>query len=76
MLQMLILLAFAKLQDIVYAENSRAWQWALAYGIVVFLFGIFSSSLVGALFGGVILGLYSWGYFALLRQVVDVWYCG
>ena len=32
----LILLIFGKLQD-TFQETSRTWQWALAYGLVIFL---------------------------------------
>lgn len=39
LLHMLILLAFAKMQD--FAEDSCAWQWALAFAVVTFLFGLF-----------------------------------
>ena len=39
LLHMLILLAFAKMQD--FAEDSYAWQWALAFAVVTFLFGLF-----------------------------------
>ena len=30
----LILLIFGKLQD-TFQETSRAWQWALAYGVII-----------------------------------------
>ena len=66
---MLILLAFAKMQD--FAEDSYAWQWALAFAVVTFLFGLFGGPLIAAAISTVIWGLYSWGYFALLRRLVD-----
>jgi len=66
---MLILLAFAKMQD--FAEDSYAWQWALAFAVVTFLFGLFGGPLIAAAISAVIWGLYSWGYFALLRQMAD-----
>ncbi|OFN59776.1 hypothetical protein [Eikenella sp. HMSC061C02] len=69
LLHMLILLAFAKMQD--FAEDSYAWQWALAFAVVTFLFGLFGGPLIAAAISTVIWGLYSWGYFALLRQMAD-----
>ncbi|MBH5329276.1 hypothetical protein H9Q10_06285 [Eikenella sp. S3360] len=69
LLQMLILLAFAKLQD--FVEESYAWQWALAFAGVTFLLSLFGGSLIAAALSAVIWGLYSWGYFALLRRLAD-----
>lgn len=46
LLHMLILLAFAKMQD--FAEDSYAWQWALAFAVVTFLFGLFGGPLIAA----------------------------
>ena len=72
LLQMLILLAMAKLQEHVYEESSRAWQWAAAYAAVVVVLSLLAGgSLVGTLIGAALWGLYAWGYFALLRQVTD-----
>lgn len=72
MLDMLILLLFGKMQDHVYQENSRAWQWALAYAGCLLVTGLFGSgSLVGVLVGSVLMGLYAWLYFALLRWATD-----
>lgn len=72
LLQMLILLAMAKLQEHVYEESSRAWQWAAAYAAVVAVLSLLAgSSLAGTLIGAALWGLYAWGYFALLRQVTD-----
>ncbi len=65
----LILLIFGKLQD-TFQENSRTWQWALAYGVIAFLLGG-GTSLLGMIIGGVITGLYAWGYFKLLRNLAD-----
>ena len=70
MLGVLILMAMGKLQDVVYQENSRAWQWALAYALYILAWGI-GGGLVSALVGSAVAGLYAWGYFALLRQVTD-----
>lgn len=72
LLQLLILLAMAKLQEHVYEESSRAWQWAAAYAAVVAVLSLLAGgSLVGTLIGAALWGLYAWGYFALLRQVTD-----
>ena len=65
----LILLIFGKLQD-TFQETSRTWQWALAYGVIVFLLSG-GASLLGMIIGGVITGLYAWGYFKLLRNLAD-----
>ena len=69
MLDALILLIFGKLQD-TFQETSRTWQWALAYGVIAFLLGG-GTSLLGMIIGGVITGLYAWGYFKLLRNLAD-----
>ena len=65
----LILLIFGKLQD-TFQETSRTWQWALAYGVIAFLLSG-GASLLGMIIGGVITGLYAWGYFKLLRNLAD-----
>ena len=65
----LILLIFGKLQD-TFQETSRTWQWALAYGVIMFLLSG-GASLLGMIIGGVITGLYAWGYFKLLRNLAD-----
>ena len=69
MFDALILLIFGKLQD-TFQETSRTWQWALAYGVIAFLLGG-GTSLLGMIIGGVITGLYAWGYFELLRNLAD-----
>ena len=69
LLHLLILLTFAKLQD--SAENSSAWQWALGFAGVTFLFVFFDGDLMAAAITAAFWGLYSWGYFALLRQMAD-----
>ena len=63
-------MGMGKLQDVVYQENSSAWQWALAYALYILVRGI-GDGLVPVLIGSAIVGLYAWGYFALLRQVTD-----
>ena len=69
LLHLLILLTFAKLQD--SAENSSAWQWALSFAGVTFLFVFFNGDLMSAAITAAFWGLYSWAYFALLRRLVD-----
>ena len=65
----LILLIFGKLQD-TFQETSRTWQWALTYGVIVFLLSV-GASLPAMIAAGVIMGLYAWGYFKLLRNLAD-----
>ena len=69
MLDALILLIFGKLQD-TFQETSRTWQWALTYGVIVFLLSV-GASLPAMIAAGVIMGLYAWGYFKLLRNLAD-----
>ena len=69
MLDVLILLIFGKLQD-TFQETSRTWQWALTYGVIVFLLSV-GASLPAMIAAGVIMGLYGWGYFKLLRNLAD-----
>ena len=69
MLDALILLIFGKLQD-TFQETSRTWQWALTYGVIVFLLSV-GASLPAMIAAGVIMGLYAWGYFKLLRHLAD-----
>lgn len=74
MLQVLLLLLLAKLQDHV-CEGWPAWRWALLFAALTFLFGI-KSGAGAALMGAAVSGLYAWGYFALLRRVsesVAIW---
>ena len=65
----LILLIFGKLQD-TFQETSRTWQWALAYGLVLFLLSG-GAPLLALIIGSAIVGLYAWGYFGLLRNLAD-----
>lgn len=69
MLDALILLIFGKLQD-TFQETSRTWQWELTYGVIVFLLSV-GASLPAMIAAGVIMGLYAWGYFKLLRNLAD-----
>ena len=57
MLDALILLIFGKLQD-TFQETSRTWQWALTYGVIVFLLSV-GASLPAMIAAGVIMGLYA-----------------
>ena len=66
MLDVLILLIFGKLQD-TFQETSRTWQWALTYGVIVFLLSV-GASLPAMIAAGVIMGLYAWGYFQAAAQ--------
>ena len=71
MLGVLMLLLLGKLQDVVWTANSRAWYWACAYAAINLLFVLDSLSGAGILVGGMVLFLYAWGYFALLRRLSD-----
>ena len=78
MLDLLLLLLFAKMQDHVY-EEAPAWKWALACSVVIVgkswilkSAGIGAeTTLVAVVMVLVMLFFYAWGYFALLRQVGD-----
>ena len=69
MLDALILLIFGRLQD-TFQETLRTWQWALTYGVIVYLLSV-GASLPATSAAGVIMGLYAWGYFKLLRNLAD-----
>lgn len=73
MLDVLTLLVFGKLQEHVYEETSRAWQWALAYTLFVLSGQLFggNGNLLALLIGAVLVFLYAWAYFGLLRYFVD-----
>lgn len=67
MLQILILLVFAYAQD--SYGNYPAYIWAVMYGVVMLIgMMIFGLPILPALITGVLLGLYSWGYFGVLRR--------
>ena len=78
MLDLLLLLLFAKMQDHVY-EEAPAWKWALACSVVIVgkswilkSAGIGAeTTLVAVVMVLVMLFFYAWGYFAVLRQVGD-----
>lgn len=65
-----LLLFMGKMQEHAYEETSQAWHWALAYAVAVLLLNVLDS-LLGAVLLAVLYGVYAWGYFALLRVVVD-----
>ena len=77
MLDLLLLLFFAKMQDYVY-KDAPAWKWAGACSAVIVGKSWFLQSpgsgaitLAAALILFVILFFYTWGYFTLLRRVAD-----
>ncbi|QMT32033.1 hypothetical protein [Alysiella filiformis] len=63
-----IYLLIAKLQD-AYADRSSAWQWAVAYALLSSLLSW--QGILPFVMNFVILALYSWGYFNLLRKFTD-----
>lgn len=63
-----IYLLIAKLQDF-YADRSAAWQWAVGYALLSSLLSW--QGIIPFIIGFVILALYSWGYFNLLRKFTD-----
>lgn len=71
MIGALFLLLFGKLQDTAWAGNSRAWHWACAYAALNLLMSLGGLSGAGIVIGGMMLFLYAWGYFALLRRLSD-----
>ena len=71
MLSVLMLLLLGKLQDVMWAGNSRAWHWAFGYAAVNLLFALGSLSGVGIVVGGMALFGYAWAYFAWLRRFSD-----
>lgn len=78
MLDLLLLLLFAKMQDHVY-EEAPAWKWAaVCSAVIVGKSWILKSAGIGAettlvavVMVLVMLFFYAWGYFAVLRQVSD-----
>lgn len=69
MIGALILLVVARLQD-VYADLAKAWQWAFGYAFLSSILSL-SDGIVIFLFSVLILSLYAWGYFVLLRRFTD-----
>lgn len=71
MLSIVLLMALGKLQELVYQEQSAAWHWALAYALLQFGLSVLDGGVLPALLGALLIGLYAWAYFALLRAWVD-----
>lgn len=69
MLQLLLLLVLAYLQD---NYEYPAFVWAILYGVMVAILNtLFGLGVISGLLSGVILGLYAWGYFLVLRRFGD-----
>lgn len=64
----IIFLLVAKLQDI-YQDRSTTWSWALGYALAASLLGW--AGIIPFVLNVIILGLYAWGYFGLLRRFTD-----
>lgn len=70
MLPLIILLFMAYAQD--NYGSQPAYVWAGGFALVNLVLALLSKSgLVGGVISAVILGLYAWGYFALLRRFSD-----
>ncbi|XXQ68920.1 hypothetical protein ACKLNO_03435 [Neisseriaceae bacterium B1] len=70
MIGLLVYLFIAKMQDS-YADRSATWQWAVGVAIANSIFALFSTPLIYTLIGAVIIFLYAWGHFTLLRRFSD-----
>lgn len=71
MLILLILLAFAYIQDN-FGQKFPAYFWAIVFSIVnMGAVMVFGNDLPTAVFSSLILGIYAWGYFAILRRFGD-----
>ena len=70
MLQLLILLAFAYAQD--NHGTYPAYAWAVAYGVLSMLMtAMFGGQMMAVMASGMILTVYAWGYFVVLRRAGD-----
>lgn len=69
MITIVILLMLGKMQEY-YADRSAAWMWAAAFAVVNILFSL-SIGIFAGLVSSVIVGLYAWVYFVLLRRFAD-----
>lgn len=66
-----MLLLFGKLQDY-FIESSSAWHWAAVLAVLQALMASFAGATAfGTLFAALILFVYAWAYFALLRHVTE-----
>lgn len=71
MLQLLMLLGFAYAQDS-YGQAYPAYVWAIIFGVASSLLSLVTGSpFLAVVIGGVMLTLYAWGYFAILRRFSD-----
>ena len=53
-------------------DSTEPWHWAIFFSVITFAFSIFQSgSLLLSLITTLILGLYSLGYFILVRKFSD-----
>lgn len=70
MFQLLMLLAFAYAQD--NYGSYPAYAWAVAFGVLnVLMMVALGGHLLAALVMGVVLTVYAWAYFLVLRRVGD-----
>ena len=70
MFQLLMLLAFAYAQD--NYGSYPAHLWAMVYGMLNMLMMVmFGATMIATLVLGVILTIYAWVYFMILRRVRD-----
>lgn len=69
MITIVILLMLGKIQES-YADRSATWMWAAVFAVVNMLFSL-SIGIFAGLVSGVVVGLYAWVYFALLRRFAD-----
>lgn len=68
MLMLLILLSFAYVQDN-FGQKLPAYFWAIVFSIVnMGAVVVFGNDLPTAVFSSLILGVYAWGYFVVLRR--------
>lgn len=70
MFVLLILLAMAYAQDN-YGRNLPTYVWAGMFALMNFIIRMLGGVFLASLVLSVMLGLYAWGYFALLRRFSD-----
>lgn len=71
MIEVLILLAFAKIQEAVNA--GKAWQWAAACSVFSVLWNLLFNQMpwLHIALLALVVFVYVWGYFTLLRRLSD-----
>lgn len=71
MIEVLILLAFAKIQEA--ANTGKAWQSAAAYSVFSVLWNLLFNQMpwLHIALLALVVFVYVWGYFALLRRLSD-----